>query len=151
MAKVTNPRGVTGALADALKGANAFIGVSAANVVSREMVSSMAKDPIVFAMANPSPEIMPEDALAAGAAIVGTGRSDYPNQINNVLAFPGIFRGAFDCGAKTITEDMKLAAAQAIANVLGEDERGRERIMPNAFDPRVATAVADAVKSAAKE
>ena len=151
MAAVTNPRGIAGSLADAMKDADVFVGVSAPGIVSGDMVRTMRKDPMVFAMANPTPEILPDEAVAAGAAVVGTGRSDYPNQINNVLAFPGIFRGAFDCGAKAITEDMKLAAAEGIAGVLSADELRKDFIMPGAFDLRVAKAVAAAVAGAVKE
>ncbi|HQC55266.1 MAG TPA: NADP-dependent malic enzyme [Clostridia bacterium] len=138
-----------GNLADAFKGADIFIGVSAPNIVTQDMIRSMNKDAIVLAMANPVPEIMPDLALAAGAKVVGTGRSDYPNQINNVLAFPGIFRGVFDVRAKEINEEMKIAAAHAIASVVSEDELAADFIMPKAFDKRVAQAVAKAVAEAA--
>ena len=148
---ITNKYGKSGSLADALKGADIFIGVSAPGIVSEEMISSMNKDAIVFAMANPVPEIMPEKALAAGAAVVGTGRSDYPNQVNNVLAFPGIFRGALDARAPQITEEMKLAAAKAIASVAREDGLNAKNILPRAFDERVTKAVATAVAAAAKK
>ena len=147
MADITNPEHLTGSLADALNGADIFIGVSAPGIVTPDMVSSMNKDPFIFAMANPTPEIMPDVAKAAGAAIIGTGRSDFPNQINNVVAFPGIFRGALEGRARQITEPMKLAAAHAIANLVPASELGRENIMPEAFDPKVADAVAQAVKS----
>ena len=147
MADITNPEHLTGSLADALNGADIFIGVSAPGIVTTDMVSSMNKDPFIFAMANPTPEIMPDVAKAAGAAIIGTGRSDFPNQINNVVAFPGIFRGALEGRARQITEPMKLAAAHAIANLVPASELGRENIMPEAFDPNVADAVAQAVKS----
>ncbi|MCQ2453497.1 MAG: NADP-dependent malic enzyme [Clostridia bacterium] len=151
MARKTNPEKMSGLLADAMKGADVFIGVSAPNVVSREMVASMAKDPIVFAMANPVPEISRDDALAAGAAVVGTGRSDYPNQINNVLAFPGLFRGALDVRARDINEAMKRAASFALAELVSEKELTKEYILPLAFDPRVGPAVAKAVAKAAVE
>ena len=150
MAKVTNRSHTRGTLADAIAGADVFIGVSAPGVLKKEMVASMAKDPIVFAMANPTPEIMPDEAKAAGAAIVGTGRSDYPNQINNVLAFPGIFRGALDCRATCINEEMKMAASHALSELVG-DELSAEYILPGALDPRVAPAVAKAVMRAARE
>ncbi len=151
MAALTNPGGLTGNLADALRGADVFIGVSAPGVVSREMVASMAADAIVFPMANPTPEILPDEALAAGARIVGTGRSDYPNQINNVLAFPGIFRGALDCRAAAITEGMKVATSRALAALIPADELSETNIIPSALDRRVARAVADAVIQAARE
>lgn len=147
MAKITNPNHETGSLADALKGADIFVGVSAPNIVTPEMVSSMAKDSILFAMANPVPEIMPDVAKAAGAKVVGTGRSDFPNQVNNVVAFPGIFKGALEGRATQITEDMKLAAANAIAGLVPEDELNEDNIMPEAFNPKVAELVAEAVKS----
>ena len=151
MARITNKTNKTGLLADALKGADAFIGVSAANLVSEEMVRSMAKDPIIFAMANPSPEIMPEKAKNAGAKVVGTGRSDYPNQINNVLVFPGIFRGALDVRAADINDQMKLAAAYAIAELVTEDKLSPEFIIPSALDSSVVKAVAPAVAKAARD
>jgi len=151
MARITNREGLTGTLADAMKGADVFIGVSAPGVVSREMVASMAKDAIVFPMANPTPEIMPDEALAAGARIVGTGRSDFPNQINNVLAFPGIFRGALDSRASDINEEMKVATSYAIASLIAPEELSEEYIIPSALDTRVAPAVAEAVKKAARE
>ena len=147
MTEVTNLEGKTGTLADALCGADIFVGVSAPNIVTPEMVQSMNKDSILFAMANPVPEIMPDVAKAAGARIVGTGRSDFPNQVNNVIAFPGIFRGALEGRATQITEEMKLAAAEALAHLVSDEELNDEFIMPEAFDPRVADVVADAVKS----
>ena len=147
MAKITNPNHETGSLADALRGADIFVGVSAPNIVTPEMVSSMAKDSILFAMANPVPEIMPDVAKAAGAKVVGTGRSDFPNQVNNVVAFPGIFKGALEGRATQITEEMKLAAANAIAGLVPEDELNEDNIMPEAFNPKVAELVAEAVKS----
>ncbi len=147
MAKITNPNGETGTLADALKGADIFVGVSAPNIVTPEMVQSMAPDSILFAMANPTPEIMPDVAKAAGARVVGTGRSDFPNQINNVVAFPGIFKGALEGRATQITEEMKLAAASAIAGLVPDDELSEDNIMPEAFNPKVAELVAEAVKS----
>ncbi len=146
----TNKSGVRGYLADAVKGKDAFIGVSAANVLSEDMVRSMATGPIIFAMANPNPEIMPDKAKAAGAAVVGTGRSDFPNQINNVLAFPGIFRGALDARAKDITEEMKVAAARALSAIVTDEELSDEYIIPDAFDPRVCPAVSQAVFKCAK-
>lgn len=147
MLKVTNLSGKSGSLADALKGADIFVGVSAPNIVSADMVKSMNHDAILFAMANPTPEIMPDVAKAAGARIVGTGRSDFPNQINNVVAFPGIFKGALEGRATIITEEMKLAAANAIAGLVSDEELTDDFIMPEAFDPRVAKAVSEAVKS----
>ena len=146
----TNKAGIRGYLADAVKGKDAFIGVSAANVLSEDMVKSMAAGPIIFAMANPNPEIMPDKAKAAGAAVVGTGRSDFPNQINNVLAFPGIFRGALDARAKDITEEMKVAAARALSAIVTDEELSDEYIIPDAFDPRVCPAVSQAVFKCAK-
>ena len=151
MAEITNPRGLKGSTADVIKGADIFIGVSAANTVTKDMIRSMAKDPIIFTMANPVPEIPRDDAIEAGAAVVGPGRSDYPNQINNVLAFPGIFRGALDVRASDINDEMKLAAAYALANLVSEDELSAEYIIPKAFDPRVKDAVAAAVAKAAVE
>lgn len=151
LAMRTNPDGARGTLRNALAGADVFVGVSVPDVVTADMIASMAEKPIVFAMANPVPEIMPEEAKKGGAFIVGTGRSDYPNQINNVLAFPGIFRGALDARAKKITEGMKRAAAQALAALTPEDELGPESILPDAFDPRVVPAVADAVARAWQE
>lgn len=147
MAKITNPNNETGSLADALKGADIFVGVSAPNIVTPEMVQSMATDSILFAMANPTPEIMPDVAKAAGARVVGTGRSDFPNQVNNVVAFPGIFKGALEGRATQITEEMKLAAAEAIAGLVPDDELNEDNIMPEAFNPKVAELVAEAVKS----
>ena len=149
MATITNRDKKTGSLADAMKGADVFIGVSAPNIVNEEMVKSMADKPVIFSMANPTPEIMPDVAKKAGAAVVGTGRSDFPNQINNVLAFPGIFRGALDCRASEINEDMKVAASYAIASLVGDDELNPEYILPQAFDKRIGKAVAEAVKEAA--
>lgn len=149
LAQITNPNNETGSLSTAMKGADIFIGVSAPNIVSKEMVSSMNKDSILFAMANPTPEIFPEDALEAGALVVGTGRSDYPNQINNVLAFPGVFRGALDVRAREINEEMKVAAAYAIANAISDDELRPDNIIPKAFDLNVQNLVAEAVKNAA--
>lgn len=146
MVEVTNLEHKTGTLADALKGADIFVGVSAPGIVSQEMVASMNKDSILFAMANPIPEIMPDLAKAAGARVVGTGRSDFPNQVNNVLIFPGIFRGALEGRATAITEEMKLAAANAIAALVDDSELSDENILPAAFDPRVADAVSKAVK-----
>lgn len=147
MAEVTNLNSETGYLADALKGADIFVGVSAPNIVTPDMVASMKPDSILFAMANPVPEIMPDAAKAAGARVVGTGRSDFPNQINNVVAFPGIFKGALEGRAVQITEEMKLAAAHAIAGLVPEEELNENNIMPEAFNPRVAEVVAAAVKS----
>jgi len=147
MTEVTNRNNETGTLADALKGADIFIGVSAPNIVTPEMVASMNHDSILFAMANPVPEIMPDAAKAAGARIVGTGRSDFPNQVNNVVAFPGIFKGALEGRATQITEEMKLAAAEAIAGLVPADRLSDDNIMPEAFDPQVAEVVANAVKS----
>ena len=151
MARLTNPEGFSGSLADALKGADVLIGVSAPHIVSREMIASMAKDAIVFPMANPVPEIEPEDALAAGAAVVGTGRSDHPNQINNVLCFPGLFRGALDVRARDINEAMKQAASFALADLVSPDELRKDYILPLAFDKRVGPAVAKAVAQAARD
>ena len=133
-----------------MKGADVFIGVSAPGAVTKDMVKSMAKDPIIFACANPTPEIFPDDAKEAGAAVISTGRSDFPNQINNVLAFPGIFRGTFDVRASEINDEMKLAAAEALAGLISEDELDADYIIPKAFDPRVGPAVAKAVAEAAK-
>ena len=151
MATITNRQHLQGSLADAMKGADVFLGVSAPNIVSREMVAAMAQNPVVFAMANPTPEIMPEEAKMAGAKVVGTGRSDFPNQINNVLAFPGIFRGALDCRAKEINEEMKAAASYAIAGLVSDQELCEEYILPNALDKRIGQVVAQAVIQAAKE
>ena len=150
MASLTNPEKRTGTLADVIAGADVFIGVSAPNVLSPDMVRTMAKEPVIFACANPTPEIMPEDAHAAGAAVVATGRSDYPNQINNVLAFPGIFRGALDVRASDINDEMKLAAADALAAVAREDGLRADHVIPEAFDPRMRDAVATAVAEAAR-
>ncbi|WMC94424.1 NAD(P)-dependent malic enzyme [Kineothrix sp. MB12-C1] len=147
MAEVTNLNGETGTLADALKGADIFVGVSAPGIVTKEMVASMNSNSILFAMANPVPEIMPDLAKEAGAMVVGTGRSDFPNQVNNVVAFPGIFKGALEGRATQITEEMKLAAAHAIASLVPEEELNENNIMPEAFDPKVADVVAEAVKS----
>ena len=146
MTEVTNLEGRTGTLADALKGADIFVGVSAPNIVSKEMVASMNKDAILFAMANPVPEIMPDLAKEAGAKVVGTGRSDFPNQVNNVVAFPGIFKGALEGRATQITEEMKLAAANAIAGLVPDEELNKNNILPEAFDPRVADTVSKAIK-----
>jgi malate dehydrogenase (oxaloacetate-decarboxylating) len=150
MAKVTNLNKEKGKLADVVKGADIFIGVSAPNTLSTEMVKTMNKDAIVFACANPTPEIMPDDAKAGGARIVATGRSDYPNQINNVLAFPGVFRGTFDVRASDINEEMKMAAAKALASLVSDDELSEDYIIPKAFDPRVGPTVAAAVAEAAR-
>lgn len=146
MIEVTNPEQKTGTLADALKGADIFVGVSAPNIVTQDMVASMNKDAILFAMANPVPEIMPDIAKAAGAKVVGTGRSDFPNQVNNVVAFPGIFKGALEGRATAITEEMKLATAKAIAGLVPDEELNENNILPEAFDPRVADVVSRAVK-----
>lgn len=151
LAQITNKTNRTGSLADAMKGADILIGVSAPGIVSEEMISSMAKDAIVMAMANPVPEIMPDLAKKAGAAVVGTGRSDFPNQINNVLAFPGIFRGALDVRAKEINEEMKTAAAKAIASLVSDEELNADYILPMAFDKRIGSTVAKAVAEAAKK
>lgn len=149
LANITNPDNVTGSLKDAMVGADVFIGVSAPNIVSKEMVRTMNKDGIIFAMANPTPEIFPEDAKEAGIAVMGTGRSDYPNQINNVLAFPGVFRGALDVRASEINEEMKVAAAYAIASSVSDEDLNPENIIPKAFDLKVQRLVAEAVKEAA--
>ena len=149
MAKITNKEKVKGSLAEVIKGADVFIGVSAPGTLTKEMVATMAKDPIIFPMANPVPEITPDEAKAGGAAVIGTGRSDYPNQINNVLAFPGIFRGALDVRARDINDEMKVAAAYAIASLVSDEELNAEYIIPKAFDPRVGKTVAEAVKKAA--
>ena len=151
MAKVTNLKKQSGSLTDMLKGADVFIGVSAPGVVTTDMVKTMAKDAIVFACANPTPEIFPDDAKAGGAKVVSTGRSDFPNQINNVLAFPGVFRGAFDVRASDINDEMKLAAAYALAGLISDEELSADYIIPKAFDPRVGKAVAAAVAKAAKD
>lgn len=150
LARLTNRQHLRGTLTDAIQGADVFIGVSAPGVLTADMVRSMAKKPVVFAMANPTPEIMPDEALAAGAGVVGTGRSDFPNQINNVLAFPGIFRGALDCRARCINEEMKIAASRALAQLVGDD-LSAEYILPDALDKRVAPAVAAAVMQAARD
>ncbi len=151
MAEVTNLGMEKGTLADVIRGADVFIGVSAPGTLTTEMVKTMAKDPIIFACANPTPEIMPEDARAGGAAVIATGRSDFPNQINNVLAFPGIFRGTFDVRASDINEEMKMAAAKALASLVSDDELSADYIIPKAFDPRVGAAVAAAVAEAARQ
>lgn len=151
MALVTNREKVMGSLSDVIKGADAFVGVSAPGVLAPEMIGTMAKDPIIFAMANPVPEIMPDPAKSSGAAVVCTGRSDFPNQVNNVLAFPGIFRGALDVRARDINEEMKLAAAYAIAGCVSDDERCADYIIPNSFNPNVTKAVAAAVAKAARD
>ena len=151
MAEVTNLEGEKGTLADALKGADIFIGVSAPGLVTKEMVESMNDDAIIFACANPTPEIFPDEAKAAGAAVIATGRSDFPNQINNVLAFPGIFRGTFDVRASDINEEMKVAAAEALAGIISDEELSADYIIPAAFDPRVGPAVAKAVAQAARD
>ncbi len=151
MAEVTNKDQRRGTLADVMKGADVFIGVSAPKIVTKEMVSTMARDAIVFAMANPTPEIMPEDAKAGGARIVATGRSDYPNQINNVLVFPGIFRGALMVEAKQIVEEMKLAAARAVASLISDGELADDYIIPSPFDKRVADVVACRVEEVAEQ
>ena len=147
MTEITNLDNLTGTLADAMKGADIFVGVSAPNTVTKEMVASMNQDAVILAMANPVPEIMPDEAKAAGARIVGTGRSDFPNQVNNVVAFPGIFKGALEGRASQITEEMKLAAAEAIASLVPENELSEDNIMPEAFNPKEAELVAEAVKS----
>ena len=151
MAKITNPNKEKGSLEEVIKGADVFIGVSGPNVVSQEMIKSMAKDSIVYAMANPTPEIMPEVAKAGGARVIGTGRSDFPNQINNVLAFPGIFRGALDVRATDINDEMKIAAAKAIAGIISKEELKEDYIIPDPFDKRVVEQVAMAVGKAAKD
>lgn len=151
MALITNREKRKGSLADAMKGADVFIGVSAPNMVSVDMVKSMAKDSIIFACANPTPEIFPDDAKAGGAAVIATGRSDFPNQINNVLAFPGIFRGTFDVRASDINDEMKVAAAYALASLIPDEERSADYVIPKAFDPRVGKTVAAAVAEAARK
>lgn len=151
LAKVTNPEKLKGTLADALVGADVFIGVSAPGIVSQDMVRAMNKDSILFAMANPTPEIMPDEAKAAGARVIGTGRSDFPNQVNNVLAFPGIFRGALDVRAKEINEEMKIAAAYAIASIIKDEDLNEDNVIPYALDKSVANNVAEAIKKAARE
>ena len=150
MAQRTNHEQIHGDLATVIQGRDVFVGVSAPNVLTAEMVSTMAEDAIVFAMANPTPEIMPDEAKRGGARVVATGRSDFPNQINNVLVFPGIFRGALDARATDITEEMKIAAAKAIASIITEDELNEEYIIPGAFDERVAQVVAKAVADTAR-
>lgn len=150
MARITNIERKRGTLADVMVGADVFIGVSAPHIVSQEMVRSMARDPIIFAMANPIPEIMPDEAKVAGARVIGTGRSDFANQINNVLVFPGLFRGALDVRASDINDDMKIAAAKAIASIVDEHDLDAEHIIPTPFDPRVGKAVAEAVAKAAR-
>ncbi len=149
LAQITNPNHETGSLADVIRGADVFMGVSKPKLLTQDMVRSMNKNPIMFAMANPTPEILPEEAYAAGAAVVGTGRSDYPNQINNVLAFPGIFRGVLDCRASEINDEMKLAAADAIASLVTDEDIANKTILPSPFDPRVAQTVAEHVKACA--
>ena len=151
MAKITNPEKFSGKLADAMKGADVFIGVSAPHIVSQDMVRSMAEDPIIFPMANPTPEIEPDEALAAGAAVVGTGRSDHPNQINNVMCFPGLFRGALDVRATDINEEMKMSASLALAGLVSDEELKSDYILPLAFDKRIGPAVAAAVAKAARD
>ncbi|MCQ8213537.1 NADP-dependent malic enzyme [Cetobacterium somerae] len=151
LSEITNKENLKGGLKEAIKGADIFIGVSAPRLLKPEMVKEMNKDSIIFAMANPTPEIMPEEALAAGAKIVGTGRSDYPNQINNVLAFPGLFKGALESGAKKITEEMKFATSQAIANLITDEELTTEYVIPSPFDPRVAEAVAKSISDLVKK
>ncbi|WP_238885548.1 NADP-dependent malic enzyme [Clostridium sp. YIM B02551] len=151
LAKITNPDNIQGSLKDALVGADVFIGVSAPGIVTEEMVQAMNKDAILFAMANPTPEIMPDLAKAAGAKVIGTGRSDFPNQVNNVLAFPGIFRGALDVRAKEINEEMKIAAAYAIANYIKDEDLNENNVIPSALDKNVAIKVAEAIAKAAKE
>ena len=151
MAKITNFNKEKGTLAEVIKGADIFIGVSAPGTLTQDMVRTMAKDPIIFACANPVPEIFPDEAKAAGAAVVSTGRSDYPNQVNNVTVFPGVFRGAIDVRARAITEEMKVAAVYAIANLIDEKDLREDYVVPDAFDPRVAPAVAAAVAKVAIE
>ncbi|WP_300340797.1 MULTISPECIES: NADP-dependent malic enzyme [unclassified Fusobacterium] len=151
LAEITNSQDISGGLAEAIVGADVFVGVSAPNVLTKDMVRTMNRDAIVFAMANPTPEIMPEDALEAGAAIVGTGRSDYPNQINNVLVFPGLFKGALRAKSKKITEEMKIAAAKGLASLIKDEELEKNYIIPDPFDKRVSEAVASAVEKLAKE
>ena len=151
LAETTNPNNEKGSLADVLKGADVFIGVSAPNIVTPEMVATMSEKAIVFPMANPTPEIMPDQAKKGGAFIVGTGRSDFPNQINNVLAFPGIFRGALDVRASDINDEMKMATSYALASLVSDDELSTDYILPKAFDKRIAETVATAVAKAAKE
>ena len=151
MAKITNRQHLSGSLADVLKDADILIGVSKPGIVTQDMIRSMAKDPIVFVMANPVPEIMPDEARKGGARVIATGRSDFPNQINNVLVFPGVFRGAFDVRASDINEEMKIAAAKAIAELISDEELSEDNIIPKAFDKRVGPAVAKAVAEAARK
>ncbi len=151
LAEMTNPRGITGTLADAVRGADVFIGTSAPGVLTKEMVRTMNSDVVIFACANPTPEIFPDEAIAGGAKVVSTGRSDFPNQVNNVLVFPGLFRGVLDARASRVTEGMKIAAAKAVAGLISDDELSAEYILPKAFDGRVRDAVASAVKAAAVE
>ena len=151
MAEITNKHGEEGSLSEVIKGADVFIGVSAAGVLNAEMVSTMAEDAIIFACANPVPEIFPDEAKKGGAKVVATGRSDYPNQVNNVLAFPAIFRGALDCRASDINDEMKIAAAEALAGLISDGELSADYILPKAFDPRVKDAVAKAVMEAARK
>lgn len=151
LAEITNPDNIKGSLADALIGADVFVGVSAPGILKPEMVKAMNKDAIIFAMANPTPEIMPDEAKAAGARVIGTGRSDFPNQVNNVLAFPGIFRGALDVRAKEINEEMKLAAAYAIAGYIKDEDLSENNVIPSALDKNVATKVAEEIANAARE
>ena len=151
MAKITNLNHEKGTLAEVIRGADVFIGVSAPGTLTKEMVQTMAKDPIIFACANPTPEIFPDEAKAGGAAVVSTGRSDFPNQVNNVLAFPGIFRGALDVRASDINDEMKIAAAYAIASLVSDEELNADYILPAAFDPRVKDTVAKAVAEAARK
>ncbi|MBQ7583271.1 MAG: NAD-dependent malic enzyme, partial [Lachnospiraceae bacterium] len=151
MAKITNASHEAGSLADVIRGADVFIGVSAPGTLTGDMVRTMAKDPIVFACANPTPEIFPDEAKEAGAAVVSTGRSDYPNQVNNVLCFPGIFRGALDVRARDINDEMKIASAKALAALIPDDELNADNILPKAFDPRVKDAVAKAAAQAARD
>lgn len=150
LAKITNPDNIKGTLADAFVGADVFVGVSAPGIVSQDMVKTMNKDSVIFAMANPTPEVMPDKAKAAGARVIGTGRSDFPNQVNNVLAFPGIFRGALDVRAKEINEEMKIAAAYAIASMIKDEDLHEDNVLPYALDKTVAANVAEAIKKAAK-
>ena len=151
LAEITNPDNIKGDLSDALVGADLFVGVSAPGILKPEMVKTMNRDAIIFAMANPTPEIMPDEAKAAGARVIGTGRSDFPNQVNNVLAFPGIFRGALDVRAKEINEEMKLAAAYAIANYIKDEDVNENNVIPSALDKNVAIKVAEAISKAARE
>lgn len=151
MAKITNPNGIIGNLSNAMENADVFVGVSAPDIVSKEMIESMNNKPIIFAMANPNPEIMPDKAKEFGAYIVGTGRSDFPNQINNVLAFPGIFRGALDCRASEINEEMKVAATHAIAQLVNDNELSVDFILPDPLDKRIGQGVAEAVIKAAQK